>query len=332
MSGIDAINSNMDNGTNHVVALLAFMELNTNTTHELIIAHGHMLAVDISLNAIAGNLTDILDLTTVLLIRVSLTQGSGYWVGGEPLDMGGKVKEFLLVHLIRVDSLNGKNSFGQGTCLVEHHSAHLRQSVHIVSTFYKYTVTAGSANTAEECQRNGDNQCARATDYKECQRTVDPVSPSATQNQWRDNGKGNSRENNNRGIDMGELADECLTFRLIVAGILYKVDNLRGGRLSESLRHLYFQHARLIDTSGDDGITNLYTPRHTLAGQCNGVQRGCALDNLTVKWNLITGTNDNGFTYLYVFRVNGKLLLARMVGRITENGSHIGADTHQMID
>lgn len=77
--------------------------------HHLVVSHADLTAVDESLDAVAGYLADVLYAATVVfLLRISLTQGDSHGMGGETLHMGGKMEEFLRVHLFGMDGLNGK--------------------------------------------------------------------------------------------------------------------------------------------------------------------------------------------------------------------------------
>lgn len=103
----------------------------------------------------------------------------------------------------------------------------LRQHIHIVAALDENTYAAGSADTGEEGQWNGDYERTRTADDEECQRTVYPLRPSATGNQWWDDGQRNGGEDYHRRVDVGELADEGLALRLVLARFLDKTDNLR---------------------------------------------------------------------------------------------------------
>ena len=96
---------------------------------------------------------------------------------GKALGEGCILQDFFLFHRIVMDTCYFKYTLCQGTGLVKYDIFRLCQSLQIVGSFDQNTGIAGSADSGKEAQWNTDHKCARAADYEECQRTVDPLSP-----------------------------------------------------------------------------------------------------------------------------------------------------------
>ena len=88
--------------------------------------------------------------------------------------MGCEVQQVVLTVTLRMYSLYGKLSVGQGACLVEDHCANLCQDVHIVGTLDENTLARGASDASEEGEGHADDQCTRTADHEEHEGTIEP--------------------------------------------------------------------------------------------------------------------------------------------------------------
>ena len=161
----------MDDGSS-VVAIVPFR---TNGIHHLIISHAHQLVAHLCTNALSGYFLNVLDTATIgSLVREGIAKGSANRVGREMLHMSSKVKQLMLVAGIRMNGRHAELTVGKRTGLVEDHSAHLCQYVHIAGTFDEDALARGSADAAKEGEWNTDHQCTRTADHQEGEGTVEP--------------------------------------------------------------------------------------------------------------------------------------------------------------
>ena len=61
-----------------------------------------------------------------------------------------QMKQFLFIDIIGMDGFNCKDALGKRACLVEYYGRKARQSVHIVSAFYQYSLSRCAADAAKK--------------------------------------------------------------------------------------------------------------------------------------------------------------------------------------
>ena len=138
MPSILAIDSNMNNRTD----MMAITPLGSNSVHHLRITDADDAPFHIRLDTMTGHLLDIRYLATICsLIRECIAQGSTYRMRREMFDMGRKMKQLLLVNMVRMDGSHRKLSMRQRASLVEDNGMNLRQNIHIVSAFDEDAIT-----------------------------------------------------------------------------------------------------------------------------------------------------------------------------------------------
>ena len=248
MSGISTVHGHMDGSADDVPAFLAHYNLCPHGLHQSIIANADLMPVDRRTDALSGNLLYILQVAAVgkriagtgsaLVVELHVLkrflaecrpQGRGDGVGAVVLGMRGEVQQVLGTDGLGMDGRHHKHAFGQRACLVEDHRGQFDKGIHIVAAFDEYAFARSTADTAEEAQRHGDDQGARAAHHEEAQRPVDPrheallitVAEKGRDERYRD-----AQKDDNGRIDTGETADERLAFRLVLRRFLHEFDNL----------------------------------------------------------------------------------------------------------
>ena len=131
-------------------AFRARMHMCTHAFHHLFVTHAHPATVYQSRDSLTRRFFYLFYLAAVVLVRIGCTQGHGYGMGAETFNMGGKMKQFLFINIVGMDSLNRKDALGKRACLVEHYGRKARQSVHIVSAFYQYSLSRCAADAAKK--------------------------------------------------------------------------------------------------------------------------------------------------------------------------------------
>lgn len=78
--------------------------------------------------------------------------------------MGGEMQELVLITGFWMNSLYGKLSMRQRSCLVEDNSIDFGKYIHVVGTLDKNTFTRGTTDTSKEGKRYADDQGTGTTD------------------------------------------------------------------------------------------------------------------------------------------------------------------------
>ena len=219
-----------------------------------------------------------------------------------------------------------ENALRQGAGLVKHGHAGLGQGLEIVAALDEDTALGRAADTAEEGQRDRDDQCAGAADDQEGQRTHDPVKPVAQQ-QRRHNRQHQCADADSGGVVAGELRDEVFNRRFLQAGIFHQVKDFCNGGLPINLRGPDAQHTVGVHTAADDLIPGAHGARAALAGQSCGIQGGLTGQDHAVQRDLLTGLDDDGRANGHIIGVNdGDAAVPGLQIRA------VGADVHQRGD
>ena len=181
-----------------------------------------------------------------------------------------------------------ENAFRQGAGLVKHGNAGLGQCLQIVAAFDQNTALGRAADTAEEGQRDRDDQRAGAADDQEGQCAHDPVEPAAKE-QRRHNGQHQRCNADSGGVVAGKFRDEIFDRGLFQTGVFHKVQNLCHRGLTVELCRADAQHGIGVDAAADDLIPGAHGARAAFAGQGGGVQRRLTGQYHAVQRDLLAG-------------------------------------------
>ena len=159
MSGIFSVHRDMDDGSDKV----AFVPFHSKRVHHLRVAHADAAPCHVRPYAVPRNLLDIAYAASVgSLVGKSGAQGLANRMRRVVLDMGGEMQQFLLIEILGVNGLDREFSARQRACLVEYNGTEISQHVHIAAPLDQYSLARGTAETAEECQRNAYHEGAWA--------------------------------------------------------------------------------------------------------------------------------------------------------------------------
>ena len=216
--------------------------------------------------------------------------------------MSRQVQQLVIVDSLRMHSRYGKLSVRKRTRFIKHHRTHLRQHIQVVRTLYQDTTTRGTADATKECQGHADNQRTGARHYQEHQRSVQPGAEGPTQ-QCRHNGQGDGGKHHDRRIDTGKAGNKRFALRLMFAGILNQLDNLRNRALAVGLGHAYTQHATQVYAARYHLVVLGHIAGQRFACQRHRIQRTRTVDDHTIQRHTFTWTDHNHVAHLHLIRL-----------------------------
>ena len=307
------------------------MVCNAELLHQLAVAGGDGVSIDLCFDAVAADLFNIRHAAAVDLLAVGLLEALADGMRGGALRQRGVFQKLLLVERAVVNGGDLKDALRQRTGLVENDDPRLGQRFEIVGAFDQNALLAGAADPGEEAQRDADDQRARAADDQERQRTIDPVCPigvHACDHAAKRHEHGQRQRGSADGgrIDLRKAGDERLGSRFAGACVLHEVEDLRHRGLAEGLRRADLEHAGHVDAAADDLVARLHVARQTLAGQRTGVEAGAALDDHAVQRHLFAWLHHNDAADRDLVRIDLLQLAVRLDVRV------IRADVHERRD
>ena len=246
-------------------------------------------------------------------------------MAGIALCHGGETKQILFAHaLCGTDFGDREAALGEGAGLIHRDNLSLCKGFQIVAALDQNTAPGGGADTAEEAQRNGDDQRTGAGNDQEDQCTMYPVKQRLVQDQRRDKGDKQCRKHDTGGIPVGKTGDEVLGFRLLVAGILHQIEDLGNGGFAELLGDADGQQAGHVDTAADHFAALGNISGNGFTGQRGGINGGAAFQHNAIQRDALAGTDINGISGLDCLGIHlGQLTVHHDVGVI-------GTDIHQL--
>ena len=90
------------------------------------------------------------------------------------LNVGRKMQQFGFGELFGMHGVYFEYTVGKGSGFIEYHCSSLGQGIHIISTFDEDSAMRSSADSAEKCERNGNNQGARTAYDEEGEGAIKP--------------------------------------------------------------------------------------------------------------------------------------------------------------
>ena len=207
-----------------------------------------------------------------------------------------------------MDAGHFKGALRQGAGLIEHHNAGACQLFQIGRTLDEDAAGGSTADTAEEAQRDGDDQRARAADDKEGQSAVDPVAKAGglsheQQHHRRQESQRQCAVADGGGVHPGKAGDKVFCPGFFHAGIFHQIKNFRDGRFTEFLGGAHFQQAGHVHAAADDLVPGVHVPGQAFAGQGGGVQGGTALHDDAVNGHPLAGLHHDDGAHLDLIRV-----------------------------
>ena len=294
--------------------------------HQAGVAGQHGAAIHLRFHAVTRDLLRV-GRTLGVQTRAGLAQALADGMVREALGQRRTLEQVGLGHAVGGGGVRDlENALRQGAGLVKHGHAGLGQGLEIVAALDEDTALGRAADTAEEGQRDRDDQCAGAADDQEGQRAHDPVKPVAQQ-QRRHNRQHQCAEADSGGVVAGELRDKVFNRRFLQAGIFHQVKDFCNGGLPINLRGPDAQHTVGVHTAADDLVPGAHGARAALAGQRCGIQGGLTGQDHAVQRDLLTGLDDDGRANGHIIGVNdGDAAVLGLQIRA------VGADVHQRGD
>ena len=328
-TGILAVNGHMDHGAD----LVPLGDGEIQLVHQAGVAHGDSFAVHLGGHAVAAQLLHIGDAVLVDLFAVGGLDAEGDGVLGPAFGEGSGLHQRVFAYPIGgMDAHHLECTLRQGAGLVKDHNTGIGQLFEVGRALDEDAAGTGTADAAEEAQRDRDDQCAGAGDDEEGQGAVDPVAeagrlPHQQQNEGREEGQCQCAVADRRGVDPGKAGDKVLGARLFHAGIFHQIEDLGDGGFTEFLGGADLQQTGHVDTTADDCIAGPDIPGQAFAGQGSRIQSRGTLDDYTVDGDPLAGLHhDEGADLDFV----GIHLLQLAV--CTLDVGVIRADIHQRAD
>ena len=253
------------------------------------------------------------------VLRPAFCQRSGFHQCGVGHALGG------------VDAGDLKGALRQGAGLIEHHNAGVGQFFQIGRALDEDAAGGSAADTAEETQRDGDDQRTGAADDQEGQGAVDPVAKAGRLSHEQQHHRRQKRQRqcavaDSGGIHPGKAGDKVFCPSFFHAGIFHKVENFRDGGLAKFLGGAHLQQAGHVHTAADDLVPGVHVPGQALAGQGGSVQGRSALHDDAVNGHPLAGLHHDDGAHLDLVRVHlfQLAVLALNVGVVRTNVHQAG--------
>ena len=167
-----------------------------------------------------------------------------YRVGRHGFRRSGESEDVnVSVPAARVDSRNGERAARQRPCLIHRDRIERGEPLEVVTSLDEDAVRAGGAESAEERQRDGYNEGARARYDEERQPAENPFRQGSESEDGRKDCDSQRRVTYNRGVYSREPRDERLRAGFPVRSLLDHLHDSRGGRRPELVRRPNPNHA-----------------------------------------------------------------------------------------
>src|SRR5699024_7139322 len=176
---------------------------------------------------------------------------------------------------------------------VKNNCLHIRHRFQIIASFHKYPGLGCSPDTTKKTERYRDYQSTRTRNHEKDTCPLDPVTPSSSQNDRRENRKNHCRNDNYRSIILCESGNEVFHFCLLAAGIFHHLQNLGNCRILKLFCHTYMEDTVSVNTSADDIGSRSHFPWNRFSCQCGCIDHRSSIHHHSVKRNPLTRFNDN---------------------------------------
>ena len=187
--------------------------------------------------------------------------------------------------------------------LVEDDGVHVGEKLEVVGPLDEDAEARGAADAAEEAERHGDDEGARAAHHEEGEAAQDPVGPRAHADERGDHRERERRERYGRRVDAGEAGDEVLGAGLLLARVLHELEDAGHRGLAVGLARADAQDARHVDAAGYDLGARLHVARDGLAGEGGGVELGDAVCDHAVYRHALAGLDHDRLSHGNLGRV-----------------------------
>ena len=156
-----------------------------------------------------------------------------------------RVLQNLFSFILGVYARYGKFARCKSSRFIEEYTVYLIELLDIIRAFYQNPFAARSADTAEKPERNTYYKRARTTYHEEGKRPLYPYRPLPVavckpENKTRNNGEGQSGENDERGVIFSESGYKVLRFSLFARSVFDHIEYFRYRTVVKLLFDLYF--------------------------------------------------------------------------------------------
>ena len=294
--------------------------------HELLVADGDDVLVDLGANAMPAFLLDVFDARAVDLARVGGLHRQRDGMVGVRLGICCEGKDEIGVDArLRMDGDDVEGAVSERARLVEDDGLSLGEGLEVVRPLHKNATLRGAADAAEKRQRHGDDERAGAAHDKECEPAQDPVRPSARAEKRRDDGEDQRYDDDDRRVVAGEARDEVLGARLLLRGVFDKLEDAADCRFAEGFCRADGEHAGQVHTAGEYLGALFDDARDGFAGECRGVELGRAFHNNAIDGNALARLHDDLVADFHLVRVDlNKFAILHNVRVVGRDVHHVG--------
>ena len=327
MPQVFSVHAHMDDGAHAGAQFTGDMQ----AFHELFIAHGDEVSVHSGRDALAGVFLCLRDSHRIRRPAPGTDQGLGNGVGGMAFAVCRILQERLPRNRGMVDFGHFEDALGHGAGLVKGYNIRLGKGFQVAGTLDQNAGPAGSADTGEEGQRDGDHKGAGAGDDQEGQGAHDPVQgvrshPEQQTDQGHQHSQHHGQCAHGRGIDPGEAGNECLGAALETGCVFHHLKNPGGSGGFEFLRSPDAERAGLIDGARQHRVAGTDCPWHAFPGEGRGIQRRGAFLHHTVQRDFFAGGYLDQAADLHFIRVHtdGGLVFLQEIGVVRTDIHELG--------
>ena len=294
--------------------------------HELLVANGDDVLVDLGANAMPAFFLDVFDACAVDFARVGGLHRQCDGMVGVRLGICSEGKDEIGIDVrLRMDGDDVERAVGERARLVEDDGLGLGEGLKVVSTLHKNAALRGAADAAEKRQRHGDDERAGAAHDKEGEPAQDPIRPGARAEKRRDHGENQRHDDDDRRVVAGESRDKVLGARLLLRGVFDKLKDAADRRFAEGLRRADGEHTGQIHAAGEYLGALLDDARDGLAGECRGVELGRAFHDDAIDGDALARLHDDLVADFHLVRVDlDKLAVLHDVRVVGRDVHHIG--------
>ena len=212
----------------------------------------------------------------------------------------------------------------EGARLVKGDSLDLAERLNRVAALEEDTELRRRADTREIRQRHAQHERARAADYEEGQRGVDPLLPVDRDERAEQRSRRRNADNDRR-VDLRKARDEAVELRLRGGSVLDSIRDFGYHRVVRDRRRTERERLRDVDAARHDAVARADSHWHRLAVHSGGVNAGFARLDHAVDRDTLADLNSQNIAYFDVIGVDAhELIAAEDISLLHAELGHIG--------
>ena len=200
---------------------------------------------------------------------------------------------------------------GDGACFVQGQPLQVFALLQIHAAFDQNAFSRRRRQTADDADRGGNHQGARAGNHQHHQGTVEPIQPRAAHEQRRQyrHQQGNGKYDG--GVPFRELVDKALCGCAAALGRFHRSNDARQSRITGSSADLVFKRACFVNRACKHRIAYGFFHGQTLARDGSLVDAGAAFAEHTIQCQTLARLHAHGATHGHG---TGQYLLPSAIG------------------